>query len=481
MTSSPAGGDADFSTLLELMDAVDELRHGEQALADLARQDESRETLKARLRQTYAGNGINLKEDMLDKAVSAHLQHRFQHQPPPESIALRLARLYVRRGRWGGRLVTGLLLGLGTIGLYQATVMLPAQAEHRARVERAEASVATLGQRLEAARETRAALEQELKALPAAPQAVHGAQKRLAEQARQVLAEAGRGLERLGRQPALLAHGPDETQPQREAQISERDQALVLAEQQLDSARLALGNARELGPTLERLDEGWQRLQTLPLPALIGASAQTQFNKARLALGTGDLAGGRAGVTALETLASQGTEMAGLAQEIDTLLAAVRKTRPREQDLKTALASAESARQALERVDLDAARTGRDDLQSLLLLLQSDITLRIVNVPGSKSAIWRETDGQPRSYYLIVDALTASGEAVKVPVLDAERQQVEQVSRLGVRVPESTYEAVRADKLDDGRIEHDTVGHKPRGSSKVDYVLPVAGGLITRW
>ena len=55
------------------------------------------------------------------------------------------------------------------------------------------------------------------------------------------------------------------------------------------------------------------------------------------------------------------------------------------------------------------------------------------------------------------------------------------VIRFGVRVPQSVYEAVKADKLDNGIIDDNVFGQKRRGRRAPEYRLQTAGGMITEW
>ncbi|HSP26063.1 MAG TPA: DUF6384 family protein, partial [Saliniramus sp.] len=62
-----------------------------------------------------------------------------------------------------------------------------------------------------------------------------------------------------------------------------------------------------------------------------------------------------------------------------------------------------------------------------------------------------------------------------------ETGRTETVTTFGVRVPEAVYDAVRRDKSDDGIIQDEIVGEKPRGALEPVYTMPVMGGMITRW
>lgn len=123
-------------------------------------------------------------------------------------------------------------------------------------------------------------------------------------------------------------------------------------------------------------------------------------------------------------------------------------------------------------------------LEALRNQLQQDYTLKIVNHDGIKSGFWTFPDinTDATNYYIVVEAIdTTSGKPLDLPILNEETGQTETVSLWGLRVPESVYRSVEADKRDDGIIERDVVGVKQFGFLDVDYVVPVLGGAVTRW
>ena len=83
------------------MDVVDQLRYRERLVQrELDSETRERELLK-RLRGIYAGQGIEVSEDVLRRGVEALAEDRFSYEAPEPSLQVRLARLYVSRGRWG--------------------------------------------------------------------------------------------------------------------------------------------------------------------------------------------------------------------------------------------------------------------------------------------------------------------------------------------------------------------------------------------
>ena len=86
-----------------------------------------------------------------------------------------------------------------------------------------------------------------------------------------------------------------------------------------------------------------------------------------------------------------------------------------------------------------------------------------------------------RNYYLIVEALTPRGAALTLPIRNEEDGKTYRVDRWGLRVDESTYEAIARDKQDDGIIQRSVVGAKRRGTLDPEYAVPTSGATITKW
>jgi hypothetical protein len=130
-----------------------------------------------------------------------------------------------------------------------------------------------------------------------------------------------------------------------------------------------------------------------------------------------------------------------------------------------------------------AAAKAKGELSALADDLTREYTLTIVSRPGESTAVWRRPPGKSsaRNYYLIVEAVTPKGEKLSLPIRDEETGETRTVSKFGVRVPESVYEAVRRDKTDDGIVRSNILGIRKRGKLAVDYQMPAEGGFITRW
>lgn len=115
--------------------------------------------------------------------------------------------------------------------------------------------------------------------------------------------------------------------------------------------------------------------------------------------------------------------------------------------------------------------------------LRQEYTLRVVNRADEQSGFWTipEVNTAATNYYIVVEALDAAGKTLSLPILNEENGETEVVSSWGLRVPESVYDRVAADKRDDGIIQINEVGRKSDGFLEIEYNMPVLGGAVTRW
>jgi hypothetical protein len=313
LTASPgsAGQTPKLDEVMLAMDVVDTLRHQDDLVEKELGQENRDEALKARLRQLYEGQGLEVSDHILDEGIQALRESRFLYTPPPPSFARTLARLWVRR------------TSIAKVGV--VILMLVA---------------AAAAWQVWSSRSERAAKER---------------------------------------------------------------------------ARIELSSV---------------------LPGELSAAVQMTRNDAKVA----------SAQEAVNTLAADG-------------------------------------RAALAAGDATEVRAAISKLAALRAKLVQQYVLRIVSRPGERSGFFRIPDinQNSRNYYLIVEAIAADGRVLSMPILNEENGKVETVAKWGVRVPQSTFDAVRRDKQDDGIIENNRLGEKKRGALKPDYLMPVLGGTVTKW
>jgi hypothetical protein len=142
-----------------------------------------------------------------------------------------------------------------------------------------------------------------------------------------------------------------------------------------------------------------------------------------------------------------------------------------------------SGREALTLGNAAGARQAIAELDTTRAALNQVYELRIVNRPDQDTGVTRIPDINTRAenFYIIVEPVTPEGRVLSLPVVSEETGQTQTVSIWGQRVPEATFEAVARDKTDDGIIENNVLGEKPRGTLAVQYTMDAQPGRITDW
>jgi hypothetical protein len=140
-------------------------------------------------------------------------------------------------------------------------------------------------------------------------------------------------------------------------------------------------------------------------------------------------------------------------------------------------------RSALAAGETDDALAVLDQMTALHEEIEREYELRIVSRPGERSGVWRIPDANTnaRNYYIIVEAISPEGRTLQRTVTNEENGKSYQVDKWGLRVDESLFRRVAADKRDDGIIQENTFGVKRRGYLTPEYLLPTTGGAITEW
>jgi hypothetical protein len=408
--------------VLLAMDVVDTLRH-QRALVEQELHSEDREReLIEKLKRTYADQGLTVSEEVIAQGVRAMREERFAYQPPPKGLKASLARLYVHRGRWAkGVLILVAALAVVWVG-YRLLVVLPAE---RGRAELARELAGRADAQKERTATLRARLDRTGQALQKTLVSVseQPAIRRRADRVRQGLAGAAGRLDALEKLPPvgrIDAGSVVEKSAGAQRRLGERNELLDLAQKDLDSAQAELDS-------------------------ILGLKDEV------------------AGLDALRDAALKEAREPGAAGKVEALYA--------------------NAATAAEAGDLETLRTARQALQYVHDLLRQEYTIQIVSRPGTPSGVWRTPANSrtARNYYLIVEALTASGQTLKLPVTSEEDGKVRTVSLWGLRVDPQVYEQVRRDKEADGIVNRKQVGAKKRGFLTPEYNVSTTGAAITEW
>ncbi|MBN2384000.1 hypothetical protein JXQ70_14080 [bacterium] len=414
----------ELSEVMLAMDVVDTLRH-QQSLVERELQSEEREAeLIAKLRTIYADQGLEVTDEVIAEGVKALREERFAYRPPAPGLKTTLARLYVNRGRWAKRasVLLAVLLGFGLV--HHFLFVVPAERKLDALSRQTIKQVTGQLEQIAGLKDQITTVTGELeKAVQLAPAAIQSAIHKKAEQTRQNLEATGQQLDLAARLESLkkITSGTMKEDGDRiRKAVSERQGVLERAQSTLEETRDTTRTIRSL---IERLN-------------------------------------------GLESLRADAVE-------------AAREKRVSEQihDLYN------NAFTAVKKGDFEAADAACQALENIRDQLTQEYTVQIVSRPGSSSGAWRTTVDNPnvRNYYLIVEAISASGQRLELPIISEEDGQTLRVTEWGLRVERNVFEQVRRDKEADGIVNNKIVGSKKRGYLSPDYTIATTGGTITSW
>lgn len=114
------------------MDVVDTLRHQRDLVERELDGERRQRELIARVQALYESQGIDVPAEVVAEGVAALEQDRFVYTPPPRTFAVRLAEIYVERGRWAKYALVVVLL----LGALWAAIAVPSHLQRRALIEK---------------------------------------------------------------------------------------------------------------------------------------------------------------------------------------------------------------------------------------------------------------------------------------------------------------------------------------------------------
>ena len=189
-----------------------------------------------------------------------------------------------------------------------------------------------------------------------------------------------------------------------------------------------------------------------------------------------DLELARAGIDRAGATLERHARLATLQAEVARLHSAVLAEAAEDLARERAASLAGEAESRIATRDVDGLDEAAQRYQDLLDTVATEY--RIVVTGG----VWRYPDRTPdvRNHYLLVQALGADGEPVPVPIRSEETGGTRLVQQWAERVPQDVYDRVAADKGDNGIIDDEEFGFKPRGYVTAERRYADIG-QITEW
>lgn len=497
--------ESDLTAAILTMDVVDELRHRQGQLAELARKSYGHDELKAKLAQIYLAQGIEVPDEILEAGIKAQRERRFIYTAPT-GIKAKLAKAWIQRVRITQAIASAALIVCGLLAGYHFTWSAPAERRAVALVAelssqaamlpdqvvlasaRFEAAKAGLASALESARGNAQASR-----LGAMADQVESASLPLIGSLADALAKAHaqEALPRLQRVDGTTQfqgaapHWANESQP--EASYKARLDEMNF---ELEKAQEDLVHLEQLGIQLERaiaisdaLESANQAVVAMRPAGSVEIVRSRYYSAGDAAIRAVDLQQADDAAKRLGRLVADAEAVVFIAASLEDLRRVARNTGVAGGDMQELQALEERVVAANTVETVSEATQALERLQATVEVLQSSYTYRVVNRQGEMSGLWRHHESTPgaRNHYLVVEALDEAGRAATLPIRNEETGQTELVSVFAVRVPEEEYNRVGQDKMDNGIIDDDIVATKKRGALTPQFEIPTAGGYITEW
>ncbi len=451
-----------FDEQMKLMDVVDTLRHTQLDTNALIGEEDNERAIMARVRSAYESQGLEVSESTIRQGMELHKAKRFEFEAPREDFGLKMANLYITRSTWGPVLALRAAVTTALLATVGASVWGVSELRYQSWKSDAQQSLKD-----EAfVRQNQNQLTERLRQLPTAPRTV----LEIGQNARKDLTESGRILATVPVLPAAtedLEHLYDRDADSAREVVKIRDARLTDASKHVGSAKKSLTSVQELQVAYQNLSAF--DVQT---PAHLENFRQQQRFAFQRAADAADTAGMEAAVNLFQRGLSVNQQLEMLTSQASAVAGG---------HLEQVTSQLNEARSVLISGNVAAAETLLSDLSSKMEILAMSYTLRIVSQERERSGVQRTFENSASSYYIIVDAIDSAGNPVQLPITNVETKKKENVSRFGIRVPESVYKSVGEDKRADGIVDKNIFGRKAAGELDPNYEFEVLGGYITHW
>lgn len=472
-----------LSAQLGAMSIIDELRRKQMMVAEQLDLPRRRADVEQRIRAYYDAQNIPVDDGLIAKGVRAYFDGRLQFRPAsPGKLQALLSRLYVQRARHASiyrRCLRGAAVGLalwGGMAWFDHWSLHSDSREH----------VAQLSEVLETGRASQKSVAAQVLALAPAGRA-DAAQPLLPAAA--MLAKAQADLKQA--EPILKEAVPDPdgiSKENRDAFLAAIDRRKA----QVESAQVLLSQSAERLQRLEQLMTEQAAMLSLQRlyegDALWNAAPILELRRqAQQLLDRDDGAGADGAPAAVKQLRSKlqsGSQAAIHGREVQAAVAQFGKMGLSGSDRKRIEALAQSAAVAVAGLDGDRAGKLAEQAELLLNFARLPLTIVVADREGVRSGVERNyNESGGKSWYLIVEALDADEENVRVPVRSAETGDDTWAQFYGVRVSSAEYQKVKAEKQASGHVESRAMGSKAANSLTVRYVrtLKAQPDMITEW
>lgn len=433
-----------------------------------------RKNIEERIRQYYKNAGFQVSDELIEEGVKSWFDNRLRYTAPKLSFKQRfIAYLYIKSGKW--------LKVLGVIGLIAVLSLISEILYERNQ---------TLSLKNYIAEETNTTktLEQQAQQIP----------EQLNQYKTVTFVYANKSADRLIEQAQTLLDkfNAEKIPPATISDSSSREQLI----QYFNVHKL---NNQQQGLLLEQISQIQQNLAKLLKfdRALSELTQQANFNNyvarslqlsnavATAALSLEQNSDSISNdINMISLLIKQEDKRQDFYNQLNHYSENFRALKLSTADQKEVNNQLSALRLSIDGVDMTNIRSRNiltDEFKKLkytLDYIKTPLTFMVVDRVGEKSGVERTYDRSGgKSWYMIAEALTDRGTPFPVLIKDSETGVEKQVRTFGIRITQSEYEKLRADKLDDGHINNKLIGKKPANQLGIHYSRPLLDERITKW
>lgn len=473
-----------LSEQLGAMAVVDQLRHQQMQVQEHLNLPQRRAEVASRIRSYYQSHGIAYDDALIEQGVRDFFARRLSFEAPPQGSIARLTSTLLLNRKKGVRILQVVAIALIAVQCTRVVSDTAKTSTVQDNVRGYDYSAQRVGTSLDDLKTRLAALQESVAAYP------EPAASRLLGNAAGLLAQAR----------ALLTHPPfpqlidsdnrDSVQHNVDTYDKNRKSAeavLLQGRQALTDAEGALDARKRLQTVMQdpAYSEGVKRYPVLAQQAELANQAISTADTKGIALAKRE-------VTELEYQLERIQQVQPLILQVADMDRRIRAMRLPPADLRVVNAQSAQISSALQKLDISQAERYLSSLGSMLDFAEKPLELRVVDRGGVKSGVERCYDDalcgrggdnvQGKSWYLVVEALDAAGNAISTPVTSSETGESRWASYFGVRVSQAEYLKIKEDKLSDGHIDDLAMGSKPANTLSLQFNKRVAKpDMILDW
>lgn len=467
-------------TLAEQMGAmaiVDDLRLRDIAVAEQLNLPARREEVAKRIRDYYMQNNIPAEQEHIDRGVREFFSSRLVFDSPKKGMSVRFTLWLMEHRRQIRRQMLLSTLSICVVGCLGAGIR--AGYHHfevsgtAGDIQEAEKGVIALRAEASRQREELTALTatHDTGSVPAASPLVEEIQSRLTKATRLFSFDLPTAVDR--------------------GNLDIVNKQLASYETDFRSAKDLLWRNRETLQSISAIYNASDSLtQVMSTPSYIDAASRYPYvvglaTSAQAALENGRSDGAALAQRKTEELRktiAQTTSLTLMSNRLPALEATYKRMGLNSRDTEVIDSMLGNVRAAIEKMDTEQARSTLDTLTAMIPFAEQSLSFDMrIESPSAVQRTYKRTGGE--TWYAIVQAHDAGGNAIRAPVLDSETGKRTMVSTFGVRISSEVYEQIRRDKSD-GHIDEAHFGDKPSKSLAIDWSPRTLGSkpdMILNW